>query len=393
MILLACSSAPSSTEQISQSSSAIINGKASDGSQDAVVLLFYPIGMSAWECTGTLLAPNLILTARHCVSKTVDQPFLCDKDGVGSSGGDVGADFTPSNIYVVTGTKRPYDPSISGNFAAKGQKIIHDGAKNLCNHDLALLLLDRPVANAHIVPVRMDTPAVAKETFTAVGWGVTTQAPEPSTRQQRTGVAVKDVGPTTDPDVGLGVPDHEFMVGESICQGDSGGPAISDQTGAIMGVVSRGGNGQGDPNDPSSGCIQADNFYSMASAYKDMILDAYSQAGQDPWPEGGPDPRLAKFGEDCSGDDACRSGVCLTDKTGAPTTCTQGCDKDTPCPDGYVCPNTGNPAYCVVKPPPIPTTTTTTSTCAVSSQSSSNAALAWGVGALALAFVSRRRRR
>src|SRR5205085_9664497 len=34
---------------------------------------------------------------------------------------------------------------------------------------------------------------------------------------------------------------HEFEVGKSICQGDSGGPAISETTGAVIGVVSRGG--------------------------------------------------------------------------------------------------------------------------------------------------------
>src|SRR5690606_8906702 len=34
---------------------------------------------------------------------------------------------------------------------------------------------------------------------------------------------------------------HEVEVGRSTCQGDSGGPAISEETNAVVGVVSRGG--------------------------------------------------------------------------------------------------------------------------------------------------------
>jgi len=74
---VACSSAPppDSEPATGEGQSAIINGKASDATQDAVVLIVYPVGQAAFECTGSLLAPNLVLTARHCVSDTVDQPF------------------------------------------------------------------------------------------------------------------------------------------------------------------------------------------------------------------------------------------------------------------------------------------------------------------------------
>ena len=41
---------------------------------------------------------------------------------------------------------------------------------------------------------------------------------------------------------GLGA--HEFMIGEGICSGDSGGPAFVQTTRAVIGVVSRGGNGR-----------------------------------------------------------------------------------------------------------------------------------------------------
>ncbi len=394
----ACSSSPTSPtdlEESGQGSSAIIKGTPSDATQDAVVLLVYPVGGSAFECTGSLLAPNLVLTARHCVSATADQPFECSQAGVGTAGAATMSDFTPSNFYVVTGIKRPGDPTAKGVAAANGAKIIHDGAKNLCDHDIAFLVLDRAIPNAKILPVRVDSPAKAGEKFTAIGWGVTTTTPEPSVRQQRTGVAIKNIGPTTDSTTGLPVPDREFIIGEAICQGDSGGPALSESTGAILGVVSRGGNGVAPTQaDPSAGCTNAVNIYSMASGYKDLFVQAYAAAGQDPWWEGGVDPRLAKFGETCSGNDGCRSGLCLTDDKGASTTCTQACDKANACPGGYVCnadqTGAGN---CGVAPPPVATTTTTKSCgCGIGNVATS-AAAAWCFGAGALVMGARRRRK
>jgi MYXO-CTERM domain-containing protein len=121
-----------------------------------------------------------------------------------------------------------------------------------------------------------------------------------------------------------------------------------------------------------------------------MILDAYSQAGQDPWIEGQPDPRLAKFGEACANNDACRSALCLGDKSGNGTTCTQACDTDNPCPDAYVCATSENPKVCKPKPPA--TITTTKSGCAASGgHDASDGLLGLVLGAAVVA--SRRRRR
>src|SRR5690242_20673612 len=79
------------SERARATSSAIINGKNSDASQDAVVLIEHPEGRRAIEsCTGTLIAANLVLTARHCVSKVANGAFSCDDEGVGSAGGNTG---------------------------------------------------------------------------------------------------------------------------------------------------------------------------------------------------------------------------------------------------------------------------------------------------------------
>ena len=62
-------------------------------------------------CTGTLLAPALVLTARHCVTETsVD--VMCGADGAPLSGGEVHGKHEPSDIYVFAGTERPRSLSL-----------------------------------------------------------------------------------------------------------------------------------------------------------------------------------------------------------------------------------------------------------------------------------------
>ncbi len=323
--LVACAQAadPTGGEPTASASAPIVKGTASDDSQNAVVLLMR-IDMSTGEvgaCTGTLLAPRLVLTARHCVSKT-DEGALCDPTGKAIQGAKVYSNYKAESLYVFTGTKRPTFNGPKIDAQGQGASIFVPDAKTLCNNDIALVVLKDPVENAQIAPVRLDAAVEKGEAFTAVGWGITDKTQEPSTRQQRTDIKVLEVGP------GREASQNEFIVGEGICSGDSGGPAISSK-GSVLGVVSRGGNGTGGSG--ASGCINAQNIYTKVEGFKDLILSAYAEAGQDPWIEGQADPRLAKVGEACETADQCRSGACDSGK------CAQKCDDGSACPDGTVC--------------------------------------------------------
>src|SRR5689334_5599575 len=71
-VVAACAGAPSE-EQRASTHAHIVGGTPSTSAQDATVML---TENGEFACTATLIAPNLILTARHCVA-TLDESSDC----------------------------------------------------------------------------------------------------------------------------------------------------------------------------------------------------------------------------------------------------------------------------------------------------------------------------
>lgn len=326
----------------------IIDGVASGPDDNSAVWVGvltaegYPQGM----CSGVLVADNVVLTARHCVSRTSDGGIACSKDGTPISGGGVRGDHAAASLAIVIGPSMGRDTKA----AARGQEVFTTGVNNLCNNDFAVIVLDRHIPDAQIAPVRLNGPPKKGEKLLAVGWGVSNNSSRYA-RRRRVDIPITAVGPISTASSGSVAP-NEFAIGEGICSGDSGGPAYSMETGAVLGVVSRGGNGA--PYDPRTDpdytqCVDSDtykthNIYTRVDTLKDIIYKAFEVAGGEPWVEGSYDPRKGKAGDTCEAGESCRSGIC---HEGA---CVDPCGEASTCPEGFTCKPVADASVCVANP-------------------------------------------
>lgn len=185
-------------------------------------------GVTSAECTGTLIAPDVVLTARHCVSEIVG--YGCDATW--------GATHEPQRFYITTGAGHTYNVS---DYHTVSSVVVDDARPDLCGGDVAILVLAEPVAGDEAEPLdpRVDEAIVADETYAAVGYGATDDSGTGTgTRRRRDGLVATCVGDCT----GSGAATGEWIGEAGVCVGDSGGPAL-DASGHVVGVASRGGVG------------------------------------------------------------------------------------------------------------------------------------------------------
>jgi hypothetical protein len=383
-------------QSVQSTSSSVINGAASTDADDAVVLLAH-YDQTTGEfgtCTGTMITPTLVLTARHCVAQT-DEGAYCSPAGKPISGGKVYKDHNADTLYAFTGARYPKFGSEKVTPAGRGEKIFNTGANTLCNNDIAIVKLAKPIAGVQIKAVRLEALPDVGETIRSVGFGLTEKGRAPANRLQREGIAVLRVG--ADAKSTGGSSDQEFQVGESICSGDSGGPGISERSGAILGVVSRGGNADSSGTNRAANCVgeSTRNIYTMVAPFKEFILATAAETGEEVWIEGEPDPRLTKFGESCTENSECRSGICVPGANGV-NFCSKLCEADA-CGTGLTCragaPTQGN----ICLPPPPVVAATGGGGCAVvprDAGGSSRASLLLGLaGFCAVVAAAKRHRR
>ncbi|HEY1956907.1 MAG TPA: trypsin-like serine protease [Polyangiaceae bacterium] len=237
--LLACASG----DETGASSSAVVGGYF-DQSAGPTVAVFRCDGACAFSpflnaleiCSGTLIAPNLVLTARHCVAQEVgsDQGVLCSSSTFG--------DVQPADNYIIT----PSDSAFAGGpwIIANEVDVAGSPGDLECGNDVAVLHLRQSYVGAQPASVRIASPPVKGETYSAVGYGDDEDGGL-GYRHRRDGLKVQCVG-TQCKFVGTdGAPvvaPSELLGQTGLCGGDSGGPAL-DTNGIVIGVTSRAAGG------------------------------------------------------------------------------------------------------------------------------------------------------
>jgi len=195
-------------------------------------------------CSGALVAPNLVLTARHCVAKAITTMPSCDADGRSHNGAHIGEDADPAAIVVYVGDRVQVDRDVP---RARAVRTLHPTGHVLCDSDVAYVILDRPITGVTILPLRLHDAVQSGDEVAPVGFGGGV-ANVIGQRRSREPSSVLAVGPAANQDTGAVLGPREFEVDAATCRGDSGGPAIDVHTGEIVGVVSRGGSCSGHGN-------------------------------------------------------------------------------------------------------------------------------------------------
>ena len=351
---LACSSDPAphdadATTYIGQS----IMGGVDDQVDNAVVgIVIFQGGVGM--CSGTLIAPNLILTARHCVAETQPE-VLCNSS-------TFGATYGANSFFITTdwnGPELAQMGNINGNWFQADKVMVSPDSSDVCGNDMALIRLEGAGVPASItapLAPRVDEMVGAGEQYIAIGYGGTNDNGDGYGRRRiLEDLFTKCVGNCPAYYVDN---EHEWEGDHGICQGDSGGPALDLQR-RVIGVTSR---GIENCERPIYGSV-----FAWADWIKQNALEAAQAGGYDPapWVTGGstepvPDagtggsggeggaagagggtagggPALGQSGDPCDSPNDCDSALCVFENN-LVQYCSQDCSAANPtCPPGFEC--------------------------------------------------------
>ena len=273
---LSCGPSERETENVRVVAEPVVFGAPSGAGEDGVVLLAFE---DESYCSGVLVGEGTVLTARHCVSELGEGIFACRAEGGLSlhqgSGGTFVRDRDANAIRVFVGAARPATGAVP---AARGRRVVTDGAATICGHDMAVVLLDHALEGATPLQLRGSDMRVG-ESLRLIGWGVDESGMPVTNRRARDGLAVSRQGPA--PEIaphGSALTAGELEIGESACDGDSGG-AIVDSNGALVGILSRGDGDRREARGPACFGTAAANVASVVHAHAALIAMALPPAG------------------------------------------------------------------------------------------------------------------
>ena len=198
-----------------------------------------------WRCTGTLVAPTIIITAAHCTEAPVDTVYY-SFDWQGPLGEPDAKPGIPADLADDPGW------TLGGTNADGSQNIFTDpdwsGDLQLQSlDDIGIIVLDEPVTGiepAEIAPINYLDGTPRGTLFTVAGYGVRYGKPESGpqkpidTADRERRFTVAPLSNLTSDTIMLATNPKDKRGGGGTCFGDSGGPVFLN--GYLVGVTSWG---------------------------------------------------------------------------------------------------------------------------------------------------------
>jgi hypothetical protein len=294
-------------------------GVADRGFDPAVVVIASPSPSPSPSCAGALVAPDVVLTALHCVMLTAE-PIDCALHRDAAIGAASPALRAPASLRVLVG-----EDESSAVERARGRGIVVPDGATVCRADIALLLLDQGIDGI--------APLVVRATGVAQGDHVRT-----------VGFAAGGAGPKL-------LRDHVPIVGveagamelAELVSGNGGGPALDETTAEIVGVASR---------DATRDVAIGADVYTRMDAFLPFVASAVAQSRSAPGigadvakVEKGP----ADMGAGCAAGADCAAGVCVSVPSPPARYCSRACGAVDRCPARFRCVRSAQGAEVCVK--------------------------------------------